>query len=302
MSQQLHAQVQLLARRRRIPPVTLAYLAALAAVGIMFSAIGSHWQNVMVAASSTNLHNLSQLHLSVLASSAFIIDEGPVWFTCIGVGCTLAVAELVWGGRRMLATFVFGHLGATAIVAVGLAIGIRIGWLPAVWERASDVGVSYGVFAVLTGLTFSLRSSWRLPWAAVWITLAAQSVLIERSFTSVGHLTAGVLGLAVAWLVLRRSPARLARTITGRLPMTLLGGAALFGLCIVGWSSGGWWSAPVMAAVVVLACLIRPVHSNKLHVSCDRPQPDVLPAALAASVDDAALDPRHRPFLALQRH
>lgn len=294
-------QVHVLPRLRRVPPVTLAYLAALTAVGVVLSLIGERWQDVVVAATSTNLHNLSQMHLSVLASSAFVINEGPVWFTCVGVGLTLAVAELAWGGRRMLTTFVLGHLGATTVVAVGLWVGISSGWLPPIWERASDVGVSYGVFAVLTGLTFSLPRGWRIPWAAVWVTLALQAVLIDRSFTSVGHLTAGLVGLSVAWWAMHRSAAEPTSKITGWLPLTLLTGAALFGLCIVGWGSGGWWSAPVMAMVVVLASVMRPVQSGLLHLSCDPRPRDASPTEQAASAVDAVPDPTDRPFLASRR-
>ncbi len=278
---------------RRLP-LTLTYLAALTIVGTLFSSVGSHWQAIIVAKASTNLHNLGQWHLSTLATSAFVIDEGPVWFTCLGVGCTLAVAELAWGGRRVLTTFLCGHLGATAAVAVGLWVGISSGILPVSWETASDVGVSYGVVAVLSGLAFSLPRGWRLPWAAVWIALAAQSVLSERSFTSVGHCIAVVLGLGVAgWAVRRRGavPTPLTRS-----PLTigLLVGATGFGLCIVGWGSPGWWSAPLVAAVVLAATKVRPTQTGLLPLSCGPRPPDGSPTAPAATAAVAAPAPTRR--------
>jgi len=292
---------QALPRWGRMAPVTLLYLAALGAVGVVLSSMGTRWHSVVVAAASTNVHNLSKLHLSTLASSAFVINEGPVWFTCLGVGCTLAVAELVWGGRRMVSTFVTGHVGATLLVAAGLWVGIGSGWFPMSWGRASDVGVSYGVFAVLTALSFALPRGWRLPWSVVWLTLALQAVLIERSFTSVGHCIAGVVGLAMGWWGLHRIPGRPRATITRPLPLLLLGGASLFGLCIIGWDAPGWWSAPVVAAVAALACAIRPVQGSLPHLSCGPRLPDASPAAPAASADDAAPAPTRRPALASRR-
>lgn len=285
----------------RRAPATLVYLTALGAVGLILACSGARWQAAVVAAASTNLHNLGTLHLSTLASSALVIDEGPVWFTCLGVGCTLAVAELAWGARRMVTTFLVGHVGATLLVAGGLWVGITSGWLPLSWERASDVGVSYGVFAVLTALSFSLPRGWRLPWALVWLTLAVQGLLIERSFTSVGHCLAGVVGIGVGWWLLKRGTAKPAVHIMRPVRLLLLAGAALFGLCIIGWDSPGWWSAPVVAAVVMLACKSRPVHNSVLHLSCAPRRWDASPAGPAASVVDAVPVPTRRPAPASRR-
>jgi len=53
------------------------------------------------------------------------------------------------------------------------------------------------------------------------------------------------------------------RALSAALPISapvvaLLAGATGFGLCIVGRGSPGWWSAPVVAAVVLLATKVRP--------------------------------------------
>ncbi|MEO9222374.1 MAG: hypothetical protein ABI251_11490, partial [Mycobacteriaceae bacterium] len=65
----------------RRTPLTWSYVAALTVVGALLSSLGSHWQMVIVANASTNLDNLGHWDLSTLATSAFIINEGPVWFT-----------------------------------------------------------------------------------------------------------------------------------------------------------------------------------------------------------------------------
>jgi len=53
------------------------------------------------------------------------------------------------------------------------------------------------------------------------------------------------------------------RALSAALPISapvvaLLVGTAGFGLWIVGRGSPGWWSAPVVAAVVLLATKVRP--------------------------------------------
>ncbi|WP_127784512.1 rhomboid-like protein [Rhodococcus sp. X156] len=288
---------------RRLPrigrsvPVTLSYLGALGTVGLALSTVGTHWKDAVISAASTNVHNLSQWRLSTLVSSAFVIAEGPVWFTCLGVGATLALAERAWGGWRMLSTFVAGHLLATSLVAVGLWFGISSGWFPVSWSQATDVGVSYGVFAVLTALTFAVPRGWRLTWAAVWLVLAVQAVLSAPTFTAVGHLVAGVVGLVLAALVHRRHPLTPRRPMTTRGSLALLAWASLFGLCIVGWATPGWWSAPVLAAVVVLATRIRPVGRADLPVSCAPARSGASPAAPSASVVVAAPVPTGRRAL-----
>ena len=81
---------------------------------------------------------------------------------CLGLQAVpgaAALAELFWRSGRLILAFGLGHVGATLIVAVGLAAAIRFGWLPISVAHASDVGMSYGAVAVL-------RYAWPRPFGS----------------------------------------------------------------------------------------------------------------------------------------
>ena len=110
----------------------------------------------MVSQMSTNLHNLARGQFATLVGSAFVTSSGFIYVWLPGLICLLALAELFWRGGRLILAFGLGHVGATLIVAVGLAAAIRFGWLPISVARASDVGISYGAVAVLGALTVAI--------------------------------------------------------------------------------------------------------------------------------------------------
>ena len=83
---------------------------------------------------STNLHNLKHGRLDTLFGSAFVTDGGLIFASLPGLVCLLAVAELVLRGRRVVLAFLLGHVGATLIVAVGLAVAIQ--WVGCETETA----------------------------------------------------------------------------------------------------------------------------------------------------------------------
>ena len=135
--------------------VTTAYTIMLVGVSFTLTALGPHARHVAVSRMSTNLHNLSHGRMSTLVGSAFV-DGGNVWVWLPGLVCLLALGELIWRGRGLIVAFAVGHIGATLIVAAGLAAALAAGWLPMSIARASDVGVSYGAVCVLgrTGVNF----------------------------------------------------------------------------------------------------------------------------------------------------
>lgn len=147
---------------------------------------------------STNLHNLLNGRLATLLSSAFVTGGGPVWLTVPVLACLLALAELRFGTRRLVAIFFGGHIGATLLVAGGLMVAVDRGWISHAVMRVQDVGVSYGAMAVLGALTAVLTRRWRWAWAASWLAVAGLGVALDRTFTSVGHLLALAIGLVSA--------------------------------------------------------------------------------------------------------
>ncbi|WP_245663110.1 rhomboid-like protein [Nocardia inohanensis] len=214
--------------------VTLGYLLLLALSTILLTVLSDSAETKVVLHASTNLHNLLRGHLGTLFSSALIIGGGTVaWGVLLMFGALLALSELRFGGRRLLAVFLAGHIGATLLVAAGLWIGVHEDWLPHSITLAEDVGISYGAMALVGALVASLPSDFRFLWAAGWSALAVDAVLSGRTFTNVGHLLALTIGLALGYRMLKAAdtPHRRLTWVEGALLVmaVLLSGALLIG-------------------------------------------------------------------------
>jgi hypothetical protein len=178
--------------------ITLAYAATLFGVTTVLLAMGPAVQDEAIRYASTNLHNLGHGRLWTLVASAFVIDAGPMTVWLPGVVCVLGLAEWLWRSRRLVIAFVVGHLGATVLVAAGLAWAVRAGWAPMSVRWASDVGMSYGVLGALGALTAAIPVRYRPVWLGWWLFSAVAMLAVGRTFTDVGHVTALVLGMAVS--------------------------------------------------------------------------------------------------------
>jgi hypothetical protein len=178
---------------------------------------------------STNLHNLSRGRLSTLVGSAFVDDGGAIYLWLPWLVCLLALGELIWRGRGLVIAFAVGHIGATLIVAAGLVVALKAGWLPFSVARASDVGVSYGAVCVLGALTASIPSRWRPAWVGWWLGIALLAAS-GADFTAVGHVTALLLGIGLSF----RLPPAAEWTLVR---VGLLTGGAGFGYFVLSGSS-----------------------------------------------------------------
>ncbi|MFI7671203.1 rhomboid-like protein [Nocardia sp. NPDC049526] len=205
-------------------PATFGYLAALVAVTSVFSALSESAQARVVLHASTNLHNLLNGRVGTMLSSALVIgDVSSAWVLIPLLGCLLALAELRFGAVHMMRVFLAGHIGATLLVAAGLWIAIEVDWLPASIRWAQDVGVSYGAMALVGAIVVAIPHRWRIAWATVWFIVAAEGVLIEQTFTNVGHLLAFCIGTGVGFGMLRAQAAstrRLTRIESGLLAVS----------------------------------------------------------------------------------
>jgi hypothetical protein len=177
--------------------VTATYAVVLAVVGGTLLVLGPNVQGAVVSRTSTNLYNLANGHLATLVASGFVTDGDDIYFLLPGLVCLLALGELVWRGRGLLLAFAVGHVGATLLVAVGLAVAIGAGWLPISVAHANDVGISYGAAAVLGGLTTVIPPRWRPAWIGWWLGTALVAAS-GADFTAVGHLLALMLGMGLS--------------------------------------------------------------------------------------------------------
>jgi len=187
----------ILARLGRLK-VTLAFTAALGAVAFALLHFGPRVQSHVIQSASTNLHNLGEGRIGTLISSAFVnpVDSVQIWLP--GVVAVLALGELLWHSRRVLVAFAVGHIGATLLVAAGLAVAVSIGLQSRSIADVADVGMSYGSVAVLGTFTAAIPRRWRAAWTGWWLAVAFGSAALSGGdFTAVGHAVALTLGMWV---------------------------------------------------------------------------------------------------------
>ncbi len=243
--------------------ITAAYAVLLAAISVVLNALGPHAREVAVSRMSTNLHNLAHGHLSTLVGSAFVEDGGEICLWLPWLVCLLALGELIWRGKGLVVAFAVGHVGATLLVAVGLVVALKAGWLPFSIARASDVGVSYGAVCVLGALTASIPSRWRHVWVGWWLGIALMAAS-SADFTAVGHVLALLLGIGLSYRLPSATdwtPARL----------VLLGGGGAFGYFMLSGSS------EVATAGGVAGLLIALLASQVSRTRTGMPQPEFIP-------------------------
>lgn len=178
--------------------VTLVYAAALAAVAVFVARMAPGMQRHLLSDVSTNLRNLGDGKVGTLIESAFVNEAGPVYLWLPGLVALLALGELLWLSRGLAVAFVVGHVGATLIVAAGIAGALMAGWVPSSIVDATDVGMSYGAVAVLGTFTAAIPRRWRAGWSGGWLAVALGSAVISGGdFTNAGHAVALVLGMVV---------------------------------------------------------------------------------------------------------
>jgi hypothetical protein len=183
--------------------VGLVYGALVVVLGVTLSVVPASVADRFVLDSSTNLVNLRQHPPYVLVVSALVVPS--VWQLWIVLPVVWAYGVLQrWLGRvAVVITVAFGHIGATLLVATVLTAGIAHDRFSLAQARAADVGVSYGLVAVLGLLTARLAARHVKRAAAAGTLVALGALVVDRSFTDLGHLAAWLIGLGLA-LLLRR--------------------------------------------------------------------------------------------------
>lgn len=203
--------VRVALRLVRSSDLALGYAAVVAAVTIVLQLVPAEVRADVVRRCSTNLENLRDRPVFVLVVSAFVVPsllgllQLPVLLLVYATGQR-------WVGRAgtVLAAG-FGHVGATLFVAALIASGITHGRLAESVAQASDVGVSYGIACMAAFVLSRVPQRWRGVYVAAVVTSYAGPLLRDQTFTDVGHVTALLLGLALALLAAR--VARAARPV-----------------------------------------------------------------------------------------
>lgn len=189
--------------------VTIGYFALAMSATALVAQLRPRAQWHVLLEASTNLRNLGDGHIGTLVVSAFLTDGELNWLWLGSIAVLFAVAEWVAGSRRFLLTFAAGHVGATALVALGLFVGIHADWLADSLTVAVDVGVSYAAAAVAGSMIRYIRPPWRYVWAAAWTGVVAAAAASDPSFTAFGHAAALSIGFGLGALYLKRDAKRL---------------------------------------------------------------------------------------------
>ncbi|HUM00211.1 MAG TPA: rhomboid-like protein [Mycobacterium sp.] len=249
--------------------LTVGYAGALVAVATTLLMLGPRVQEHVIRHMSTNLHNLEHGQLGTLIGSAFVTENGPIWVWLPGLVCLLALAELLWRSGRVLITFALGHVGATLIVAAGLAATIKLGWIPISVAHDSDVGISYGAVAVLGALTAAIPSRSRPAWIGWWFSVALLALCANADFTDGGHFVALLVGILLSFrlgAVTRWTRVRLALLVVGvafgylvlvntGLPVAVAPVVGTVGALTAHWLAGRWQARRTRPARAAAAAL-----------------------------------------------
>lgn len=210
--QQARATYRQVRRYLARAPGTLVYLFTLAVTWWTLRGADPKLVHRLLISQSTNLHNMTRNAFQVLVASAFWIDGTTFhWQVIVEFLLIMVPAERWLGTRRWLLTFAAGHIGATLITVTGIAYAIHHGLLDNRIARTSDVGVSYGFFAVAALLAYRFPDRrQRLAWAALLVGYLGISAWQVQTFSAYGHLAALAIGFSL-YRVTRSPNATLAR-------------------------------------------------------------------------------------------
>jgi hypothetical protein len=180
--------------------LAVGYAVVVLVIAVAISALPAAHGHQLVLDSSTNLANLRQRPLFVLGLSAFVVATPAGLWVLAPLVVAYGAAQRWVGRLATLVVAVFGHVGATLFVAVLLATGIAHHQLDRSIAQQPDVGVSYGVAAVLGVLT-ARRPEHRLRWVLAGTLLLVARLAVSDTFTDLGHLTAWTIGVAIGLVV-----------------------------------------------------------------------------------------------------
>ena len=183
--------------------VALGYAAVVCTTTLALALVPDAVARKVIFSSSTNLVNLRSHPPFVLVVSAFVEPSVRELWVVLPMLWALGALQR-WMGRTVVVISAgLGHVGATLAVSTVLAAGIARNRIAPAEQAATDVGISYGLVAVVGVLAARLTGVRRRWYISGFTADFVAAFLLSRSFTDLGHLFAWLLGLALAALVSR---------------------------------------------------------------------------------------------------
>lgn len=177
--------------------IGVAYALVLLVLAAVLAVQPDRVHDHLVLRSSTNLANLRNRPLFVLFVSAFVLQSTTSLWVLPLLVAAYGAAQRWLGRAATLLVALFGHVFATVFVAVLLTAGIAHHQLDRSVARQPDVGVSYGLAAVLGLLAYRLPTGPRRVVALGGTAFVVLLVAVSRTFTDLGHLVAWLIGLSM---------------------------------------------------------------------------------------------------------
>jgi membrane associated rhomboid family serine protease len=192
----------------RDAPGTAVYLIILATTSVTLQGTSPRLTERLLISVSTNLDNVSHRPVQVLVSSALWVDRS--WtglLAVVGLALLLGPSERWFGTWRTAVVYIVGHSVATLTTVLVLHARIVAGSADPSLASMTDVGVSYGLAAVVGLWTYRLRgSTMRALWLSVFVGTLGAAAVIGGDSTDLGHLIGLVCGLVLGWFVGRQVP------------------------------------------------------------------------------------------------
>jgi hypothetical protein len=193
---------------RRLPALSIAYAAVLAATGAWLETASAATESRVLHATSTDLAHLVHDPWLVLPASAFF-TQGGLGYAVIGCLVCVGLLEVSAGWWVTLAVAASAHVIGTAVSEGVVAIRIATGDVPSTARHTLDVGPSYVIVGCAAAVIFWREADRRAR------VVCAVTVLPLFAFTAwrlpsghidaMGHLTAAVVGASWALWLHRRA-------------------------------------------------------------------------------------------------
>lgn len=182
----------------RRTPFTISYLLVVGVGSVVLSLLGDGDHDAVLQLSSTDVQHLSTHPLFALIASALWVDGiGDYLLAALVLGVVCTALERRVGTRWVFAIFVSGHVVATLLTEGAVAVGVQLGVLsPSALSRL-DVGVSYGLAAVLAASAGLLPRQVRVVGVLAAWSYLGWPVLTGHDMTACGHVIAVAVG--VCW-------------------------------------------------------------------------------------------------------
>lgn len=188
----------------RSAPLTYLWLVILLITTMIQRSLSRRELQSVLVHGSTNLYHLARDPLHVLFSSLLWID-GRYWTPYLVLFTLfLAPAERWLGQRRWLTVGLASHIGATYISEGLLYLAIQHHRASERLVHARDIGVSYFMFGVIAVLAYHIARPWRWGYLTILIGFVTVALLLNPTFTAIGHVAAVCIGLC-CYPVTRRS-------------------------------------------------------------------------------------------------